>query len=335
MKKLLIGVGLAALLAGAAALAQTVFPLQTSVTGTELLQNAANRTGAYFSTKQLATYISGQTGGINAQTGTSYTIAATDAGKLLTLSNGSAVAVTLPAATTTGFGVNTQFEVQNKGAGAVTITPTTSNINGSSTLVLRQNRSALIVSDGTNYQISPGAGSLSATPAVVPEGGTGAATFTAHGVMLGEGTGALVPTAVGTTGQLLMGTSAADPAFTSTLSGNYTFTGTLNQLGSASGTPSHVSTAQTTAPALTSCGTGSPAITGTDTAGIVTLGTSATGCIITFNVAYTGTPYCVVSWIATPLASQSYVTAAATITLTQTSASGNKVQYVCFGTAGG
>jgi len=57
--------------------------------------------------------------------------------------------------------------------------------------------------------------------------------------------------------------------------------------------------------------------------------------VITFNVAYTSTPYCVVSWIATPLASQSYVTAAATITTTQTSTSNNKLQYICVGQAGG
>lgn len=114
-------------------------------------------------------------------------------------------------------------------------------------------------------------------------------------------------------------------------------TGTLTLNGTASGfiaASRHIVTGST-APALSSCGTGSPTIVGSDTAGIVTLGTSATGCIITFASAYTSVPYCVVSWIATPLASQSYVTAAATITLTQTSASGNKVQYVCVGQAGG
>lgn len=98
--------------------------------------------------------------------------------------------------------------------------------------------------------------------------------------------------------------------------------------------PKHFNTGATP-PVLTSCGGGSPAITGSDTAGIVTMGTSATGCVITFAVAYTGTPYCVVSWIATPLASQSYVTSNTAITLTQTSASGNKVQYVCAGPSGG
>lgn len=112
-------------------------------------------------------------------------------------------------------------------------------------------------------------------------------------------------------------------------------TGTVKLASTGSTTPAHVETAQTTAPALTSCGT-SPAITGTDTAGIVTMGTGTpTGCVITFNVAYVGTPYCVVSWIATPLASQSYVTANTAITLTQSATSSNKVQYICMATSGG
>jgi hypothetical protein len=90
-----------------------------------------------------------------------------------------------------------------------------------------------------------------------------------------------------------------------------------------------------TAPALTSCGGGSPAITGTDVAGAVTMGTSATGCVITFNVAYALAPHCVVTWIATPLASQSYATSATAITLTQTSTSTNQVRYACFAQPGG
>lgn len=117
--------------------------------------------------------------------------------------------------------------------------------------------------------------------------------------------------------------------------GTYLRNVVLNQFGSATGAPAHIGTAQLTAPALTSCGTGSPAISGTDTAGLVTMGTSATGCVITFNRAYTAAPYCVVTWVATPLASQSYVTAAGSITLTQTSASGNQANYICFARAGG
>src|SRR6185312_11037290 len=110
-------------------------------------------------------------------------------------------------------------------------------------------------------------------------------------------------------------------------------TGTTAAFGNAAGAPTHIITQQATAPALTSCGT-SPSITGTDEAGIVTMGTSATGCVITFNVAYSSAPFCIVTWIATPLASQSYVTAADKITLSQTSADNNVVQYMCRARAG-
>lgn len=39
------------------------------------------------------------------------------------------------------------------------------------------------------------------------------ATYTAHGVLIGEGTGSIVATAAGTTGQVLTATTSADPAF--------------------------------------------------------------------------------------------------------------------------
>jgi hypothetical protein len=39
------------------------------------------------------------------------------------------------------------------------------------------------------------------------------ATYTAHGVLIGEGTGSIVATTPGTTGQVLIGATGADPAF--------------------------------------------------------------------------------------------------------------------------
>jgi hypothetical protein len=92
-----------------------------------------------------------QTAGINAQTGTTYTILATDMGKLITFNNGGAVAVTLPAATTVGFEAFHDFKILNLGAGLVTVTPTTSTINGGATKTYAQNASGSIRSDGTNY----------------------------------------------------------------------------------------------------------------------------------------------------------------------------------------
>lgn len=57
----------------------------------------------------------------------------------------------------------------------------------------------------------------------VAQGGSGAGTFTAHGVLLGEGTGAFAVTAVGSNGQLLIGQTSADPTW-NTVSGDVTIT---------------------------------------------------------------------------------------------------------------
>jgi|SRR5579864_1673097 len=299
----------------AVAIAQVPSLQITTPTGTEQIELLIPSTGTLVTSPQkvqittanLARYTTTLTNGINAQTGTTYTVAASDLGKLITFNNSSPVAVTLPQAGTGSFIAAAYFEIENIGAGAVTITPTTSTINGSSTLVINQNRGAGVISDGTNYQVEINGAGFLATPATIAEGGTGSATAaTAR-------------------------TALAVPGLATT----NTFTGTLNQFGGGAGVPGHIATGQTTAPALTSCGGGSPAITGTDTAGIVTMGTTATGCVITFNVAYTGTPFCVVTWIATPLASQSYATSNTAITLTQTSTSGNKAQYICMAPSGG
>lgn len=87
---------------------------------------------------------------VNAQTGTTYTYLTGDYGKLVTHTNGSAIAGTLPQAGAS-FPANWFMFVQNRGAGVLTITPTTSTIDGAATLVLNQNEGALIVSDGSNY----------------------------------------------------------------------------------------------------------------------------------------------------------------------------------------
>lgn len=89
---------------------------------------------------------------LNAQTGTSYPIVDGDRGKWITLANGSAIAVALPQA-----GAGSQFVagwfciVQATGAGTVTVTPTTSTINGGATITRTTSQAAIIFSDGTNY----------------------------------------------------------------------------------------------------------------------------------------------------------------------------------------
>jgi hypothetical protein len=92
-------------------------------------------------------------GGVNTQTGTSYTIVAADQGKLITFSNASAVTVNLPNATGQ-FGAGWFVDTCNYGVGLVTITPTTALINGAANFTEAQNVCDWIFSDGTNYSAS-------------------------------------------------------------------------------------------------------------------------------------------------------------------------------------
>jgi hypothetical protein len=59
---------------------------------------------------------------INAQTGTTYTAVLADDGKLVTCDNASAIALTIPPNSTTAFGIGTQINIMQLGAGQVTIT---------------------------------------------------------------------------------------------------------------------------------------------------------------------------------------------------------------------
>jgi len=59
---------------------------------------------------------------------------------------------------------------------------------------------------------SPTFAALTLTAALtVASGGTGATTLTDHGILVGSGTGPITPLAVGTTGQVLIGATGADP----------------------------------------------------------------------------------------------------------------------------
>ncbi len=59
---------------------------------------------------------------INAQTGTTYTVVLTDDGKLVTADNASAITLTIPPNSSVAFGIGTQINIMQLGAGQVTIT---------------------------------------------------------------------------------------------------------------------------------------------------------------------------------------------------------------------
>ena len=59
---------------------------------------------------------------INAQTGTTYTTVLADDGKLITADNASPIALTIPPASSVAYGIGTQINIMQLGAGTVTIT---------------------------------------------------------------------------------------------------------------------------------------------------------------------------------------------------------------------
>ncbi len=107
-------------------------PQLSTLAGTDLLYTRSNH-GDYLAaaqllvnltTSQLAlattpTAVAGKP--VNAQTGAAYTLALTDAGKLVTCSHATAFTLTVPAFATIAFPVGTVIEVAQIGAGLVTV----------------------------------------------------------------------------------------------------------------------------------------------------------------------------------------------------------------------
>lgn len=78
---------------------------------------------------------------INAQTGTSYTLVIGDAAKIITMNNGGASTVTIPAASSVNFAIGTQILIVQLGNGQVSILPT----SGSTPAVRAQGSKTKIV----------------------------------------------------------------------------------------------------------------------------------------------------------------------------------------------
>lgn len=99
---------------------------------------------------------------VNAQTGTSYTLVLADSAKLVSLSNASAITLTIPTNATVAFPTGTQIILYQAGAGQVTIggAGVTIRSNGSKLKLTGQYAIASIIKIGTDEWIA--AGNLSA-----------------------------------------------------------------------------------------------------------------------------------------------------------------------------
>jgi hypothetical protein len=124
--------------------------------------------------------------GLNAQTGTTYTLVAGDAGKTITLSNASPVAVTLPQDSTADLPDGAIVAFYNLGAGVVTISQGTgATLNGGSITLAQYEVTSLIkLSANTygRYDGAPAPGLSQVTPTSIANSG-GTATLTGGAVV--------------------------------------------------------------------------------------------------------------------------------------------------------
>lgn len=96
---------------------------------------------------------------INAQTGTTYTAALTDDGKLVTCNNAAAITFTVPLNSSVAFGIGTQINIMQLGAGQITISPTggvTIRSSGSKLKTYGQYAVATIVKIDTDTWVAVG-----------------------------------------------------------------------------------------------------------------------------------------------------------------------------------
>lgn len=102
----------------------TTYPISAAYTDGQVL-TAANVNGISTAINEIAALQ------INAQTGTTYTLALTDAAKVVTLTNASAITLSINTDANVNFAIGTQILLYQGGAGQVTIaatTPATTNV---------------------------------------------------------------------------------------------------------------------------------------------------------------------------------------------------------------
>jgi hypothetical protein len=156
--------------------------------------------------------------GINAQTGTTYTLILTDAGKNVTLSNASSVTVTIPASSSVAYATGTVISLTNLGAGTVTVAAAGGvTLNGSTLTIGQYSRSSIMKIATDTWVLTSGGG---IPKAVFSSGGT-TSSYSSGGITYSvrtfTATGTLVCSTAGLCDLLLVGGGAgAGYTYTST-----------------------------------------------------------------------------------------------------------------------
>lgn len=226
---------------------------------------------------------------------TNYSIQNSDGGQIIPYNNTTSATFTLPQATLTGnFAKGWCANVVNKGTGLLTISPTTSGLTGTPT-VLGQNGWSSFCSDGVNYIGQGSAGGLSSVTSIgsgltitsgvlsasgggggAPGGSTNAFQYNAgsstfggttivNNSVLTRGTGTPAEIAL-TDGQILVGSSSGAPAAANLTAGsNITITNAANSITIAASSSASTNLGSSTSAA-------SPQISGDATTGLYTAG---------------------------------------------------------------
>jgi hypothetical protein len=128
----------------AATAADTASKLAAGTDGFVLLADSTQTTGLKWGLPVLL---------VDTQTGTTYTLALADGGKLVTLSNASAVTLTVPTNASVAFPVGTSVLLAQLGAGQVTVAPAggvTVNSRGAALKIAGQYGAATLVKTATD-----------------------------------------------------------------------------------------------------------------------------------------------------------------------------------------
>ena len=140
---------------------------------------------------------------VNAQTGTTYTVATTDLGKTITCSNASAVTVTVNTGLSS-LATGSIIRIVNVGAGLVTVVASGTTIAGSP-LTIAQNKGASLLKTGTNaYVMLPFSGADRATYSATT-GSPTVTTVSGKTCIKWTGSGSITVSAAGFVSALIIG----------------------------------------------------------------------------------------------------------------------------------
>jgi hypothetical protein len=140
----------------------------------------------------------------------------------------SATPVTVVAAPATGLRIIKSFSMPNSDTAPVTAT-VQENVSGTRKAILTFTLAVgdVLHLDAEGWRVLTSSGAvkmaIASFPLAVSSGGTGIATLTNHGVLLGQGTSA-VAAVVGTNNTLLHGVTGADPAFSAVVEADLSLT---------------------------------------------------------------------------------------------------------------